>query len=158
MLHDTPLSPSLSLRTLAERAEGLSGSDLKELCRGAAMIAVRERMSMLEQEIARSGGNRSTSGVGVGGGVGDDSMREALSKGLDRFELRPLTFEDFTRSGEHFLATMSNGTQRDSALQMQTGDLNGVDDVPVVNGIHPDRSRIDEVKADEPGEEEHTLD
>jgi SpoVK/Ycf46/Vps4 family AAA+-type ATPase len=42
MLKDTPLEPAFPLHTLAERASGLSGSDLKELCRNAAMVPVRE--------------------------------------------------------------------------------------------------------------------
>ena len=44
MLKDTKLSPDLSFETLAEHAEGLSGSDLRELCRNAAMVPVREFM------------------------------------------------------------------------------------------------------------------
>ena len=44
MLKDTPLAEGFSIRTLAEQAEGLSGSDLKELCRNAAMRPMREFM------------------------------------------------------------------------------------------------------------------
>ena len=44
MLKDTKLSPDFSFETLAEQSDGLSGSDLKELCRNAAMIPVREFM------------------------------------------------------------------------------------------------------------------
>ena len=44
MLKDSKLSPDFSFETLAERADGLSGSDLKELCRNAAMVPVREFM------------------------------------------------------------------------------------------------------------------
>ena len=44
MLKDTKLSPDFSFETLAEQADGLSGSDLKELCRSAAMVPVREFM------------------------------------------------------------------------------------------------------------------
>ena len=51
MLSDTPLSPELSLETLAIRTAGMSGSDLKELCRDAAMIPVREFLK-------ESGGSR----------------------------------------------------------------------------------------------------
>jgi len=72
MLKDTKLSPDFSFETLAEQADGLSGSDLKELCRNAAMVPVREFM-------------RSTS---------DD--HEAMVKGqLEGFNLRPLTLNDF---------------------------------------------------------------
>ena len=44
MLKDTPLAANFSVRILAEQADGLSGSDLKELCRNAAMIPMRELM------------------------------------------------------------------------------------------------------------------
>ncbi|KAI0783450.1 ATPase [Abortiporus biennis] len=44
MLFDTKLEPHFPLQTLAEKTEGYSGSDLKELCRNAAMIPMREFM------------------------------------------------------------------------------------------------------------------
>ncbi|KAF8827958.1 P-loop containing nucleoside triphosphate hydrolase protein [Lentinula edodes] len=44
MLQDVTLSPELSLEILAQASEGLSGSDLKELCRAAAMVPVRDYM------------------------------------------------------------------------------------------------------------------
>ncbi|KAK1221153.1 mitochondrial dynamin GTPase Msp1 [Marasmius sp. AFHP31] len=44
MLKDTPLSPGFPLEMLAQISEGLSGSDLKELCRNAAMLPIREYM------------------------------------------------------------------------------------------------------------------
>ncbi|KAF8955262.1 P-loop containing nucleoside triphosphate hydrolase protein [Flammula alnicola] len=72
MLKDTKLSPAFSVQVLAEQTEGLSGSDLRELCRNAAMVPVREFM-------------RSTA-----------DNHEALVKGqLEGFDLRPLTVEDF---------------------------------------------------------------
>ena len=44
MLKDTLLAEGFSIRLLAEQSEGLSGSDLKELCRNAAMRPMREFM------------------------------------------------------------------------------------------------------------------
>ena len=44
MLKDTALEPDFPMHILAERTTGLSGSDLKEKCRNAAMIPVREFM------------------------------------------------------------------------------------------------------------------
>ncbi|KDR82549.1 hypothetical protein GALMADRAFT_87937 [Galerina marginata CBS 339.88] len=72
MLKDTKVSPNFSVRALAVQTEGLSGSDLRELCRNAAMVPVREFM-------------RSTSGD-----------HDVLLKGqMEGFDLRPLTVDDF---------------------------------------------------------------
>ncbi|KAF9478209.1 ATPase [Pholiota conissans] len=72
MLKDTKVSPDFSVPVLAEQTDGLSGSDLRELCRNAAMVPVREFM-------------RSST-----------ASHEALAKGqLQGFDLRPLTVEDF---------------------------------------------------------------
>jgi SpoVK/Ycf46/Vps4 family AAA+-type ATPase len=72
MLKDTPLEPDFPVRLLAQRSVGMSGSDLRELCRNAAMLPVREYV-------------RETS-----------TDQEALAKGqLEGFKLRPLRFVDF---------------------------------------------------------------
>ncbi|TEB39975.1 ATPase [Coprinellus micaceus] len=72
MLKDTKTAPDFSTELLARQTDGLSGSDLRELCRGAAMVPVREYM--------RSAAHN----------------EELLAKGqLDGFDLRPLCLEDF---------------------------------------------------------------
>ena len=53
MLKDTPLVEGFSIRVLAEQAEGLSGSDLKELCRNAAMRPMREFMREVDGDHAK---------------------------------------------------------------------------------------------------------
>ncbi|TRM62105.1 P-loop containing nucleoside triphosphate hydrolase protein [Schizophyllum amplum] len=72
MLKGTTLAPEFPMTSLAELTEGFSGSDLKELCRGAAMVPVREFV-------------RSTAG-----------NQEKLERGeLEGFHLRPLVLDDF---------------------------------------------------------------
>ena len=44
VLKDTKLDPDFPLVGLAEHTDGYSGSDLKELCRNAAMVPMRELM------------------------------------------------------------------------------------------------------------------
>ncbi|KAG8775518.1 hypothetical protein FRC12_000934 [Ceratobasidium sp. 428] len=72
MLKSANLAPGFSIRELAKKTDGLSGSDLKEACRNAAMVPVREYMK-------------------VNGGSHED-MRKAQAEG---FKLRPLTMRDF---------------------------------------------------------------
>jgi len=52
MLRDIPLAPNFPMRHLAEYAQGKSGSDLKELCRNAAMVPVRELVRKANGDVA----------------------------------------------------------------------------------------------------------
>ncbi|KAL5519773.1 hypothetical protein ACEPAG_1433 [Sanghuangporus baumii] len=72
MLKGTKLVPEFSLELLADRTAGLSGSDLKELCREAAMKPVREFLK-------EAGGDR-----------------DVLEKSREEdFSYRPLEIKDF---------------------------------------------------------------
>ncbi|KAG6902405.1 hypothetical protein C0995_000331 [Termitomyces sp. Mi166 len=72
MLKDTKVSPDFPMGALAAQSEGFSGSDLKELCRNAAMVPVREYL--------RNAANHP----------------ELFEKGqVEGFNLRPLVLEDF---------------------------------------------------------------
>ena len=42
MLAETALEPNFSIDIVSRKTDGMSGSDLKELCRNAAMVPVRE--------------------------------------------------------------------------------------------------------------------
>ncbi|KAJ9103982.1 hypothetical protein QFC21_002445 [Naganishia friedmannii] len=79
MLATTPLEPGFSLDTLARKTDGLSGSDLRETCRNAAMKPVRELM-------------REKGAMGIQG------MEQAKKEG---FKLRPLQMSDFIVVDSH---------------------------------------------------------
>ena len=53
MLRDVPLAPGFPIRKVAERAGGKSGSDLKELCRNAVMMPVRELIHDANGDVTR---------------------------------------------------------------------------------------------------------
>ncbi|TPX75421.1 hypothetical protein CcCBS67573_g03289 [Chytriomyces confervae] len=72
LLKKVSLSSHFSFQTLVARTSGLSGSDLKELCRSAAMTPVREAIRGIEMGSVSStslldGANMGQSGVGVDG-------------------------------------------------------------------------------------------
>jgi len=75
MLKDTTLASAFSIKALADSTAFMSGSDLKELCRNAAMVPVREYMRE----------------------YGDD--KEAMERvQLEGFKLRPLRLDDFFKA------------------------------------------------------------
>ncbi|KAF8921598.1 P-loop containing nucleoside triphosphate hydrolase protein [Mucidula mucida] len=77
MLEETKLEPDFPWNLLAAATDNLSGSDLKELCRNAAMVPVREYL----REHA-----------------GHESVMAKAQ--LEGFTLRPLRIEDFTAGHE----------------------------------------------------------
>ncbi|ORY25934.1 ATPase [Naematelia encephala] len=82
MLGHTKLAPDFSLSQLAARTDGLSGSDLRETCRNAAMAPVRELM----REKGKSG---------------KEGLEAAQKEG---FKLRPLRMDDFVLNDSHAYA------------------------------------------------------
>jgi SpoVK/Ycf46/Vps4 family AAA+-type ATPase len=52
MLKGVPLVPNFPMRAVAEYSRGKSGSDLKELCRNAAMLPVRELVRKAKGDVA----------------------------------------------------------------------------------------------------------
>jgi SpoVK/Ycf46/Vps4 family AAA+-type ATPase len=90
MLRDLPLAPSFPIRALAEFSKGKSGSDLKELCRNAAMLPVREL-------VRKANGNMAL----LARGQEEVRLRLHFLRPIysvmiaQGFNLRPLTIEDF---------------------------------------------------------------
>ena len=96
MLKDTKLEHGFSLKDLAHRTDGLSGSDLKELCRNAAMIPMREFMRAAGQqphllEKAQNSVQNLSSTMFL------RQLAHFLFL-LQDFELRPLSLDDFFQS------------------------------------------------------------
>ncbi|KAG1810832.1 ATPase [Suillus subaureus] len=93
MLKDTKLDPHLSLHILASQTTGFSGSDLRELCRNAAMVPVRECMRAMEHD------------------------EEALTKvEKEGFSMRSLTLTDFYEAEG---STLQPPDPEDEAISLQ---------------------------------------
>lgn len=94
MLATTQLDDDFSIDILARATEGLSGSDLKETCRNAAMVPVTEvmrekgRSGKAGLEAARLEASR---GAMPSGGHADDQG----------FQVRPLRLSDFKVHNSH---------------------------------------------------------
>ena len=71
MLGDTELDASLTLEVLAAKTTGFSGSDLRELCRSAAMVPVRECMREMahDEEAIKKVGQEVSSAVRCSGSL-----------------------------------------------------------------------------------------
>ncbi|KAH8114809.1 AAA-domain-containing protein [Phellopilus nigrolimitatus] len=98
MLKDTELSKDFSMDKLADRTEGLSGSDIKEICRDAAMIPVREFLK-------KAGGDR-----------------EVLERSHEEnFTYRPLVLSDFSGEADGSstpIPELSDKTRADESLEL----------------------------------------
>jgi SpoVK/Ycf46/Vps4 family AAA+-type ATPase len=90
MLRDIELDPTLDVELLAASTQGYSGSGLKELCRAAVSVPVREQMKRLKGKTAEELKTHKSevspcsrlSGTGF---IGD----------VQGIKLRPLKFSDF---------------------------------------------------------------
>ncbi|KAI9499025.1 P-loop containing nucleoside triphosphate hydrolase protein [Zychaea mexicana] len=79
LLHDINLAPNFNISELVQRTADCSGSDLKELCRNAAMIPIREYVRSVQRE-------------GDTAGLSSDNL---LNIDTSNINIRPLTVEDF---------------------------------------------------------------
>ena len=74
ILKDTKLAPSFDLDELVDKTAGMSGSDLTEACRDAAMVPVREyikeKLSQNRRPAVAVGGDNTDAGSGPGTAAG----------------------------------------------------------------------------------------
>lgn len=91
MLKDIKLDKSFDLEALVRKTDGLSGSDLKEACRNAAMVPVREYM---RQNV-------------TGGQIDVEKVKAG------KFNIRPLRVADFFQSD---YATPAGGSMEQEGL------------------------------------------
>ncbi|KAJ2781069.1 mitochondrial dynamin GTPase Msp1 [Coemansia interrupta] len=84
MLKEVEFSPDFSLDELVTRTVGMSGSDLKEMCRNAAIKPLREFIRSNPAELQRYKEEQ--------GCADDDEQRQQLR---DKLNMRPLNIGDF---------------------------------------------------------------
>lgn len=89
MLREVQLAPDFPVRALAEYSSGKSGSDLKELCRNAAMLPVRELVRTANGDFARLAQDQKEVRVRF------TWLAYPVTRTAQGFDLRPLTIEDF---------------------------------------------------------------
>lgn len=130
MLSGVSLEKTFSLDEVVRRSEGYSGSDLKELCRNAAMIPVREYLrsgkglERVEKERLKrfnensiGGGEKNIEkfekGKLIGGEEDDD--------GGERIETRPLRNSDFFQTDTAASNSQANGNTLARGMPVEEG-------------------------------------
>ncbi|MCO5585727.1 hypothetical protein L7F22_039663 [Adiantum nelumboides] len=130
MLSGVSLEKTFSLDEVVRRSEGYSGSDLKELCRNAAMIPVREYLrsgkglERVEKERLKRFNENSIGGGAkniekfekgklIGGEEDDD--------GGERIETRPLRNSDFFQTDTAASNSQANGNTLARGMPVEEG-------------------------------------
>lgn len=130
MLSGVPLEKSFSLDEVVKRSDGFSGSDLKELCRNAAMIPVREYLrsakglERVKRERMRGIESENQlpphpNGKKSGNGFGEDS--EKVGDGGESIETRPLRNSDFFQVDNAASNPQANGNSLVRGLPVEEG-------------------------------------
>ncbi|PWN19649.1 putative MSP1-intra-mitochondrial sorting protein [Microstroma glucosiphilum] len=135
MLKDSQLDPKkFKLADIVRRSNGLSGSDLKELCRNAAMIPVREYLrskegiESLKQARSQnlSGGATPGTEAGAEGGAANASASTSASAvlgGRKSLMTRPLRTEDFFRTDAEVHIPMGSYNSQTKKVQVDSEPL-----------------------------------
>lgn len=120
LLKDARLDKSFKMSEVVRRSQGMSGSDLKEACRNAAMIPVREYLRSKEgresMSKAKSGSN--TPQPQVNGGADGSIPGLVPATSSLKLQTRPLRTEDFFRNDAemHIPAGQSYNSQNGNKI------------------------------------------
>lgn len=104
LLQDIKLAPDFDMDELLKRTADCSGSDLKELCRNAAMIPIREYVRSVQKDGDGTDGN------------------QLLDVDIANINTRPLTLADFYSYDETNSKTYSY-SRRDADTTVQQENL-----------------------------------
>jgi SpoVK/Ycf46/Vps4 family AAA+-type ATPase len=126
MLKDTKLAPNFPMHTLVGITEGASGSDLKEMCRHAAMVPVREYM---RDHLSSPDQMAKVDAMDVSLEAFDHSNIKLNLRyfALQGFKVRPLELDDFLRS-EAGVTALPTSVQTIKGLVLE--DRRRIDDLP----------------------------
>lgn len=94
MLRKTNLAKDFNLDFIVDRTEGKSGSDLKEMCRTAAMAPVREYLRSKEGQDAMTKARARNRAIAAGSGAANTSKADLKAA---QAQTRPVKTEDFFR-------------------------------------------------------------
>jgi ATPase family AAA domain-containing protein 1 len=117
------LDASVNLTALAEKLEGYTGSDIKEVCREAVVRVAHERAQMLERGVEAIDGAGAGTGRGRGKGKGKGSGTESASESTDQVldfnaPLRPTSLDDFRYAMRKLKASVNdNGRELQKVVE-----------------------------------------
>lgn len=98
LLKKTRLADNFSFDFVVERTEGRSGSDLKEMCRTAAMAPLREYLRS-QEGIDAMKNVRAKNRAATDGGDSTDSLKSSTASTPPALKhMRPVRTEDFFRT------------------------------------------------------------
>jgi SpoVK/Ycf46/Vps4 family AAA+-type ATPase len=106
----------VNFTTLAERLEGYTGSDIKEVCREAVVRVAHERAQLLEHggDLSGSGASASSSAVKAAAGANSSNGAAAQEESDFNAPLRAVTMEDFQAAMKKLKASVN-----DNGLELQ---------------------------------------
>ncbi|KAK0522850.1 mitochondrial dynamin GTPase Msp1 [Tilletia horrida] len=121
MLKQVERDPNFSISQLVARTEGLSGSDLKEVCRAAAMVPVRELLRANPKQF--SGPLAAVAAEAAAASASSSDKPSAAVPVVPGLKPRPLKNSDFFQpeSASQIQPTATNGSARHPRSLPQEG-------------------------------------